>query len=272
MSASAKRLVDILTIFVVVGLFSLVYLLPPDTSLAEVRRTGVLRVCLPPDYPPLITGNPEAPGVEVELLQEIAARLELRLSFNVNSAIGSDFNPRNWRVTRAQCQIIAGGVVATNTTRSFLDTTPPHLETGWVLIGRDVPASLDGVTVGFFAGLSGRDRLALSRLLREAGATARVVSNRAEFIAGLREGTYAYGVTDGLLGRQIAGAEDWAIAWLSGPADRDPIAFGLWKGDLTLKRALVRILDDLRDEGVFDDLIERYDIAPIEATFGEAAP
>lgn len=271
MSAASKRWIDILTVFVVLGLFSLVYVLPPDTSLAEVRETGVLRVCLPPDYPPLVTGNPDMPGFEVEILEEVAARLDLRLAFNVNSAIGSDFNPRNWRVTRAQCQMIAGGVVATDTTRSFLDTTPPHLETGWVLIGDGPMDSLEGRTVGFFAGLSGRDRLSLSRLLREAGATVRVVSDRQEFIDGIRDGTFDIGVTDALLGRTIAGAQDWTVAWLSGESERDPIAFGLWKGDLTLKRALVRIMDDLRDEGVFDALIARYDIAPITAVYDPAA-
>ena len=84
---------------------------------------------------------------------------------------GQDFNPRNWRVTRAQCQTLAGGVVGSQTTRSFLDVTPSHAETGWMLI---LPKPLDawsGKRIGVHTGISGLDRLALSRLLRARTAT-----------------------------------------------------------------------------------------------------
>lgn len=267
MRDTPNRLADIASLVIVVGLIGLVYLLPPDTSLQEVERVGLLRVCIPDDYPPLVTGDDEAPGFEVELLQAVAERLDFRLSFNVNSAIGTDFNPRNWRVTRAQCQVIAGGVAATETTRSFLDTTPPHLETGWVLVGEEPAAPLSGRDVGFFAGLSGRDRLGLSRLLRNEGANVHLTQDRDALVRGLADGAFDVAVTDALIGRQIAGENGWNVAWLSDEADRDPVAFGLWKGDLTLKRALSGALDEIRDEGVFDELAERYDIAPIDGVY-----
>ena len=63
---------DIFTFAGVFGLLGAVYLLPPDTSLREVRAAGTLRACMPPSYPPLVTGDPAAPGIDVELLQEIA--------------------------------------------------------------------------------------------------------------------------------------------------------------------------------------------------------
>ena len=37
--------------------------------------------------------------------------MKVRLALNVNPAMGRDFNPSNWRITRAQCEIVAGGVV-----------------------------------------------------------------------------------------------------------------------------------------------------------------
>ena len=46
----------------------------------------------------------------------------------------------------------------------------------------------------------------------------------------------------------------------------DPVAFGLWKGDLTLKRRLIEVIDDLETEGLTRDLSRRYRIAPIETT------
>jgi polar amino acid transport system substrate-binding protein/cystine transport system substrate-binding protein/membrane-bound lytic murein transglycosylase F len=260
---------DLAGIAVIVGLFAAIALVPPDTSLSEIRKEGTLRVCVPPTYGNLVTGDPAAPGFEVEIMQIVADRLGVRLALNVNPAIGQDFNPRAWRLTRAQCQIVAGGVVATDTTRSFLDTTPPHLETGWVLLAPgEVPASLAGARVGVHAGVTGRDRLALSRTLREAGAEIALVDRPAALEEGIGNGTFAAGVTEALAGGAIAAANGWQIAWLLGPESRDPVAFGLWKGDMTLKRRVVAILDDLQSDGTLARLAEKYGIVPIEATFG----
>src|SRR5436190_1466750 len=111
---------NVLAYVLIFGLLAGVYALPPDTSLAEVRKSGLLRVCMPPSYPPLVTGNPQAPGIDVELVSALAKKLGLRLVVSLNQAMGVDFNPRNWRVTRAQCEILAGGVVASPVTKSFL--------------------------------------------------------------------------------------------------------------------------------------------------------
>src|SRR3954451_8745639 len=86
------------------GLLAGVYLLPADTSLNEVRKNGVLRACMPPLYPPLVTGDAAAPGIDVELLQALASGMGLRFTISPNQAMGQDFNPRSWRVTRAQCE------------------------------------------------------------------------------------------------------------------------------------------------------------------------
>jgi polar amino acid transport system substrate-binding protein/cystine transport system substrate-binding protein/membrane-bound lytic murein transglycosylase F len=44
------------------------------------------------------------------------------------------------------------------------------------------------------------------------------------------------------------------------------VAFGLWKGDLTLKRRLASVIEGLESEGLTRALAARYRIAPIEAT------
>jgi len=62
------------------GLLAAVNLLPPDTSLSEVRAAGVLRACLPAAYPPLVTDDPAAPGIDVELLRDLAKNMDLRLA------------------------------------------------------------------------------------------------------------------------------------------------------------------------------------------------
>jgi hypothetical protein len=127
---------DVITFSCVFGLLGAVYVLPPDTSLREVRAAGALRICLPPSYPPLVTGDPAAPGIDVELLQAVAREFDVRMVTVVNPVMGRDFNPRAWRINRAQCEVIAGGVIGSPTTRSFLDTTPAYAETGWAWIPR----------------------------------------------------------------------------------------------------------------------------------------
>ncbi|MCW5718430.1 MAG: transporter substrate-binding domain-containing protein [Bauldia sp.] len=263
---------DIISALAVLGLVVGVSFLPPDTSLALIRQTGALRVCVPPSYPPLVlSGDPRGAGYDIDLLTEVGRRLDLRVSFATNAAITRDFNPRSWGITRAQCQLIAGGVVASPTTRSFLDTSPAYLQSGWAIVSPGPIESLEGVSVGFFAGLSGLDRLGLSRYLRDAGAEIAVVSSREALIDGIASGRFAAGVTEALTARTIAGdVEEWTVAWMPERLGRYDIAIGLWKGDLTLKRAIAAVVEDLRAEGFLLALDEKYDIAPIEGTLPDA--
>lgn len=256
---------DIATVVAVVALLGATYLLPPDTSLRLVRERGVLRVCVPTQYPPLVTGNPDRPGVDVEILQELASRLELRLQLVENSAMGRDFNPRNWRVTRAQCQVLAGGVIAAGITRSFLETTPPHLETGWASVAPEVEDTppISSAHVGFVPGSTGLDRISLSNYLREAGATTTLYPNRDAAVTALQAGEVDMLVTEALQARSIAANRSWTASYLPESLERYPIAFGLWKGDLTLKRAVVNVMSEMRAEGFLADVREAYGLGRI---------
>jgi len=267
MSERPRRMGDLITVAGIVVLFGLVYLLPPDPSLSQMKQAGILRICVPTLYPPLVTGKPDAPGFDIELAQAIAKRLDVRLVISTNSMMGRDFNPRNWNVTRAQCQMMAGGVVVSELTRSFLDTTPPHLQTGWALVAMHLPATLQEVKLGFYAGLAGLDRIALSRLLQAQKARVEIVGSAEALTEGLRSGRLDAGVSEALMARQIAGTLGAQVAWLPESLGRYPVAFGLWKGDLTLKRRLIGVVDDLDREGLTRDLAGRYRIAPIDATF-----
>src|SRR5690606_8521649 len=237
--------------------------LPPDTSLQLVQERGSLRVCVPSSYPPLVYGvRSQPPGIDVDLVNEVAARLGLRVQFVENPAIGRDFNPRNWRITRAQCEVIAGGVVASATTRSFLETTQPHLETGWAVVFPDGERSLQGATVAFHAGTSGLDRISLSRALQASGAQVRIVSSPRDLERMLAEREVDVAVTESLLARQLAWDAGYSVAWMPG-IDRSPRAFGLWKGDLTLQRGLQDALDAMRSDGTLEAIVARYELAAL---------
>lgn len=271
-SARAKRRPGVgqiaANLVVVAALLVGASLLPPDTSLQVVKERGSLRVCVPTSYPPLVYGvRAQPPGIDVEVANEIGSRLGLRVVFSENPAMGKDFNPRNWRVTRAQCEIVAGGVVATTTTRSFLETTNPHLETGWAVVFADGPRSLAGAKVAFHAGTSGLDRIALSRALREAGSQVQVVSSVAEMERLLRSGEVDAAVTESLLARQVAWDGGYHAAWMPGQ-ERSPLALGLWKGDLTLLRSVQDALDSMRRDGTLDAILARYELKALEACDG----
>lgn len=111
------------------------------------------------------------------------------------------------------------------------------------------------------AGISGLDRLALSRYLRAQGAEVTIASNAADFAQGLRQGRFDIGITERLLAGQIAGREGWRVEWAPAELPRYPLVLGLWKGDLTLKRAIVGGLDAIERSGEMKRILARY-VAP----------
>jgi polar amino acid transport system substrate-binding protein/cystine transport system substrate-binding protein/membrane-bound lytic murein transglycosylase F len=246
-------------ILIGIGLLLAVYLLPPDTSLAETQRGGTLTACVPTARPPLVTGDPAKPGIEVELLGAIAGEMGLKLSLNTIPAMGQDFNPRSWNLTRAQCAVIAGGLADSIETRSYLSPGPSYGETGWVLISATGGTDLSGKTVGVLATLQGGDRIALSGYLRSVGAKASLARSVAQLSDGLAAGTYDAGVAEAMTARGIAVGPGWSTSSLPPPLETHALIFGLWKGDLTLKRAIEAAFVKVKAAGKLDEIVARYD-------------
>ncbi len=258
MALPLPRRREIITVACVLGLLAAVSLLPPDTALRQVREAGVLRACLPPVYPPLVTGDPSAPGVDVELLQAVAAQLGVRLVTVANPAMGRDFNPRNWRITRAQCDVLAGGVVRSPVTRSFLETTPAYAATGWAWLAPHPVTDLAGRKAGVLVAISGLDRVALAATLRAQKVAVTIVLDQQALVQGVQDGQWDVGITELLLAAQLAAPHGWALGRMPGSLGRTDLALGLWKGDLTLKRAIVAAMDRLRGDGRLAAIIARY--------------
>jgi ABC-type amino acid transport substrate-binding protein len=256
-----------LNIAIVAALLAAVSYLPPDTSLQDRQRDGVLKVCVPASYPPLITGDPARPGFDAELADAIAKKLRLKLALNVLPSIGRDFNPRNWSLTRAQCDIIAGGVADTAQTRSFLQTIPTAAETGWVGISASGELPATGSTVAVLPGTAGLDRLALSGWMRKQGLRAQLMPSADAFARSLRDGTVAAGITERFVAANLGlSPSTMQTFWLSDPAfPRYRMALGLWKGDQTLKRAVLDALGALDASSIPDALAVRYGLV---AEFG----
>jgi polar amino acid transport system substrate-binding protein/cystine transport system substrate-binding protein/membrane-bound lytic murein transglycosylase F len=258
----ARRLFEIATQYawLIGGLALLlaVYLLPPDTSLSEIRRQGQLTACLPVARPPLVTEDPARPGLEAELLQMIAAEIGVRFRPVTVPAMGEDFDLSLWRISRAQCAIVGGGTLDTPATRAFLDVTPPFGDTGWVVLSGQAQGLLPSGKGAVLANVPGADRLALSRFLRAQEITTQLVRSPDELAEAIRSGAADFGIADALYARQLATENGFVVSDLPPPLGRDPLVFGLWKGDLTLKRAIVSAFARIRDDGRLAAVSARY--------------
>jgi polar amino acid transport system substrate-binding protein/cystine transport system substrate-binding protein/membrane-bound lytic murein transglycosylase F len=263
MQALRRLARDLGGLVVVIGLMLLVAFLPPDTSLSEVEANNAIRACVPTSYPPLVTGDEQRPGIDIEILRAIADRIGVELLLSPSDAKGRDFNPRNWAVNRAKCQVLAGGVVDSTLTRSFLDTGPPYARTGWAIVAPAPLAGIDGLTIGTLTNISGLDRIGLSRYLREHDVTVRVTRNAQQLVDGIASGELDGGVTEAMLASGIATDNGWWVAYLPDELSRYNLVFGLWKGDLTLKREVVEAMRALEADGTLAAILERYGAAPM---------
>lgn len=251
-----------INIGVAVALLLALSFLPPDTSLVDRQQVGVLKLCVPRSFPPLVTADPEAPGYDVELSREIADTLGLHLQVNVLPSIGQDYNPRNWSLTRAQCDMVGGGVADSVQSRSFMQTIPTEARTGWVGISATGAMPPAGSVVGVLPGTSGLDRVALSSWLRRQQLRGQLVRNPAELGQALVDGSIAAAITERFLANGLdLDATRFRTFWIEGDGFASmPMALGLWKGDQTLKRAVDAALAQLEASGAAESLRSRYGV------------
>jgi polar amino acid transport system substrate-binding protein/cystine transport system substrate-binding protein/membrane-bound lytic murein transglycosylase F len=253
---------DLGGIALVLCLLLLVTFLPPDTSLNEVEANHAIRACIPTTYPPLVTGDPDRPGIDVEILLSVADHIGVELLLSPSDAMGRDFNPRNWAINRAKCQVLAGGVVDSTLTRSFLDTGPPYARTGWAILAPEPLQGIEGRTLGALTIISGLDRIGLSSYLRSRDASVRVVRSGEALVEGIAGGELDGGITEALLAGWLAADNGWWVASMPDELARYNLVFGLWKGDLTLKRQIVHAFRTIESDGTLAAILERYGVAP----------
>lgn len=259
---------DLIALGVMVALLGGASMLQPDTSLQLVERSGVLRVCVPQSFPPLVNDNRTNPGFDISILEEIAKRSNLRLSTNVSATMGRDFNPANWRITRAQCEVVAGGVVTSVMTRSFLETIDTGIENGWAMISKGA-APARGAKIGVYPGFAGLDRLKLSTYLRDSGFQIALASSPEAIVQGLKAGQYDAAVASSLDALQVVSASPgYSTNWLPESLGRFAFGVGLWKGDVTLKRRVLSAWRAMQQDGFVAQQRARYGLIEMPKTAG----
>ena len=232
------------------GLFVAVTFLPPDTSMQQLEKRGVLTACVPP-----LQASVADTTTERALLAAIAERMGLRLALYEVPAMVQNFDPRDWGVNRAQCAILASGISDTPLTRAFMDVSPPYGETGLLALSRAEHEAITGLSAAVPANLHGVDRLALSRYLRSEKSVIRLMGNVDDALALLQAGEVEIAIVPA---QDFPEAEDeWTRIPLPSPFDAHALVFGLWKGDLTLKRAFAKALAALEADGTVDAIRAR---------------
>jgi len=250
---------------VAAGLFAVSFL-PPDNSLADVRRTGVLKLCVPKEFPPLVQDDPQAPGFDIELMQKVAEDIGVRLTVNVMLSMGKDFNPRNWQLTRGQCNVIAGGVADTVQTRNFLQTIPTGAETGWVAISLTGEQPESRSTWAVWPGSAGLDRVSLSSWVREQGIRPVLMRSPAELSQLLQSGRVDGAIVERFVASSAGLPRDYRVTWLQPEQfGRYQMALGLWKGDQTLFRAVGRSVQKIKISNWFGGKNVQYGLGTLNA-------
>jgi hypothetical protein len=88
--------------------------------------------------------------------------------------------------------------------------------------------------VGFYAGLTGLDRIGLARYLRQIGVRAQIVQSLDALEAGLAAGDFTAAISEELTARRLAGARDMVVQLMPPEVERYRLGIGLWRGDVTL--------------------------------------
>ncbi|WP_165351875.1 ABC transporter substrate-binding protein [Salipiger sp. IMCC34102] len=233
--------------------------LPPDASLRDIKRAGLFRVCVPAVASPWITTDPTRPGFDIEVLRVVAQRMDLGMTPVAVSEMDNGINPRSWGLTRARCDMIAGGLAITGVTRSFLDAGPVWGTAGLVLFSAD-GAPLEGQdgTVGIYLVGTGTDRLALGRLLRRAGRAAQVFDHPEALADALASGQIEAAIAPPDLEVTTPGIE---ISDLPAPFEAGGAGPGFWKGDRSFSEEVRRILRRMEAQGTLSTLRQAYGIA-----------
>ena len=84
-----------------------------------------------------------------------------------------------------------------------------------------------------------------------------------ELTSGLADHRFDAGVTEALLAGRLAADRGWSVAWATADLPRYGLVFGLWKGDLTLKRAIDDAMADLAANGTTAAILRRYAGTPL---------
>jgi polar amino acid transport system substrate-binding protein len=236
----------------------------PALAAAEATNPArELRICVDPDNPPLsLDGMGAQPGIDVEIGQAIAARLDMqpRLVW-VDTTYGGRALRRS--LLAGQCELFMGLPVdpAAETTGA-LATTSPYYSTGYRLIrthdgSNEAPAAMDLRQLRIAVERQSGAQMRLERI----GSHLVVYGNQREVLDAVAHGDVDAGAVwlpD--VGRLLQGR---ALATAAADAAPDRLlqwnmAVGVRRADADLRTSVNRAIADLLTEGRIEAIFDRY--------------
>jgi len=236
----------------------------PALAAAEATNPArELRICVDPDNPPLsLNGMGAQPGIDVEIGQAIAARLDMqpRLVW-VDTTYGGRALRRS--LLAGQCELFMGLPVdpAAETTGA-LATTSPYYSTGYRLIrthdgSNEAPAAMDLRQLRIAVERQSGAQMRLERI----GSHLVVYGNQREVLDAVAHGDVDAGAVwlpD--VGRLLEGR---ALATAAADAAPDRLlqwnmAVGVRRADADLRTSVNRAIADLLAEGRIEAIFDRY--------------
>lgn len=252
-------------VFIVVGAVESVAA-AERSRLDKVLESGILRVCIWPDYYSITYRNPrngQLEGIDIDLSQALAQDLGVLPRY-----VSSSFQTLIEDLRADRCDVAMFGVGITPQRQEHLRFTQPYLQSGIYGITtktnpnirswEDIDQSHIVVAVhpGTFMETVMRVTLKRARLVAVTPPTTReqeVESGRADIF-----------MTDYPFGLRTLGLQDWArLIVPDKPFGVTPYAYALWPGDDVWYRRLERFVSDIKADGRLLAAARRHNLEAI---------
>jgi hypothetical protein len=231
--------------------------LPSDESLTEIQQAARLTVCAPREMGPLVTRDREKPGFEIELLREAASRMGLTISVTQNAAMNREYNPGNWRISRANCRVLVGGIRDNIWSRSLLELTDPYLASEWTWVHKG-NVKWPPESTAFVPGTFALDRVELAQSLIKQGVEAVPMQNIEDVTDAFAQNEITSVITESTIAAASFAAPEFSLNPVPNGPNPTGLSFGFWKGDTTLRREMNATLTTLKNDGTVRKLAEAY--------------
>ena len=234
-----------------------------DNSLSNVKSRNMFIIGLDDSFPPMgyRNENNEIVGFDVDLAKEAAKRMSVGFK-----AQAIDWDAKEMEIASGNIDCIWNGFTITDERKKNLLFSDPYLNNEQVFLvtkksGIKSEAQLTGKKIGMQTGSSGAESYANSSL--KGKNTAVEYKDFLIAIMDLRSGGIDALVIDSIVaGAQLreSGISDELTVIRSSQLPAEQFGIGFRKGDTALRNEVQKHLNDMRNDGTFAKLAEKYGI------------
>ncbi len=262
------RLAATLAFLTLVGLGSVPAEASAETRLERIQRTGLLRVCMWPDYYAISFRHPrtgELQGLDIELARALADDLGARVGF-----VETSFPRFVDDLREDRCDIGMFAIGVTPARAALVAFSQPYLRSGIYAVTTQTHPRIrnwadldqDGMIIAVQKGTYMDDYA--RRAFRRARIAA--VSRPQEREDEVQSGRADAFLTDYPYGQRMLAFHPWAyLIAPENPVQTTPYAYAVAPGDTAWLDRVNAFVDRVKHDGRLEDLAARYKLTPIVA-------